>query len=169
MKDQPPVYTLPSRKARCIFRLAQVCEMLIRALGKEHEDSPTPGGDVDDSGGSVVTIAFDEAHTMTTTKTIESTPPIYWSNFTKLRHALRALNKFPFFSIFCSTTGKISLFSGPTDGDKSRRVVLGLLSLIEPFTDLGFDTFANKVSLDEDWTLEKVTSNSHIVCLGWPM
>ena len=106
---------------------------------------------------------------MTNTKTTESTPPVCWSNFTELRHALRALNKFPIFSVFCSTTGKISLFSGPADGDKSKRVVLGLLSLIEPFTDLGFDTFANKVSIDEDWNMEMVTRNSHIVRMGRPM
>jgi photosystem II stability/assembly factor-like uncharacterized protein len=37
------------------------------------------------------------------------------------------------------------------------------------FTDLGFDTLAKKVFLGDDWDLERVTADSHIVYLGRPL
>ncbi|KIM39922.1 hypothetical protein M413DRAFT_29078 [Hebeloma cylindrosporum] len=45
----------------------------------------------------------------------------------------------------------------------------GALTLVQPFTVLGFDTLAHKVSLDGRLTLEHVTDNSHIVHLGRPL
>jgi hypothetical protein len=91
-----------------------------------------------------------------------------WSNFSELRHVLRALYRFPVFLLFLSTTRKISLFTS-TDEDASRRVLLRELALIQPFTDLGFDTLAKKVSLHNNWDLERVTADSHIVYLGRPL
>jgi hypothetical protein len=73
-----------------------------------------------------------------------------WSNFSKLLHVLRALHRFPLFSLLLSTTGTISQFTSAKDEDVSRRVILGQLALIQPFTDLSFDTLAKPVSADED-------------------
>ena len=114
----------------------------------------------------LVILAFDEAHTLTDR---EGDREVAWSNFSELRHVLRALHRFPLFSLFLSTTGKISQFTSAKDEDVSRRVIRGQLALIQPFTDLGFDTLAKPVSLEEDWDLENVTTDSHIAHLGRPL
>ena len=114
----------------------------------------------------LVILAFDEAHTLTDR---EGDREMAWSNFSELRHVLRALHRFPLFSLFLSTTGKISQFASAKDEDVSRRVIRGQLALIQPFTDLGFDTLAKPVSLEDDWELENVTTDSHIAHLGRPL
>jgi len=110
----------------------------------------------------LVVLVFDEAHTLTDREEIG------WSNFSVLRHVLRALYRFPLFTLFLSTTGKISRFTSPNE-DTSRRIIVGDLILIQPFTELGFDTLAKKVSLDGLYDLEHVTDDSHIVYLGRPL
>ena len=113
----------------------------------------------------LIILAFDEAHTLTNR---EETGYATWSNFSVLSHVLRALYRFPFFALFLSTTGKISQFISP-DEDTSKRIIIGDLILIQPFTDLGFDTFAKQVTLDGSWDLERVTSDSHIVHMARPL
>lgn len=113
----------------------------------------------------LIILAFDESHTLTNR---EETPSATWSNFSNLRHVLRALYRFPLFTIFLSTTGKISQFASPED-DPSKRILLRNLSLIQPFTDIGFDTLAKEVIIDGTWDLEHVTRDSHIVYLGRPL
>ena len=62
----------------------------------------------------------------------------------------------------------MSQFTSPFE-DTSNRIIVGGLSLIEPFTDLGFDILAEKISLNSGWTLERVTADSHIAHLGRPL
>ena len=123
-------------------------------------------GSKPEDGFPLVILAFDEAHTLTDR---EGDREDAWSNFSELRHVLRALHRFPLFSFFLSTTGKISQFTSAKDEDVSRRVILGQLALIQPFTDLGFDTFAEPLSLEVDWYLENVTTDWHIAHLGRPL
>jgi hypothetical protein len=108
---------------------------------------------------------------MATTKPVPGSmqTPVSSSNFNELRHVLRSLNRFPIFSLFCSTTGKISLFTPAPGYDKSKRVLLRQLILIEPFTELPFDALAEKVQLSKKLKLEQVTRDAHIVRLGRPM
>jgi hypothetical protein len=83
---------------------------------------------------------------------------------------LRALYRFPLFSLFLFTTGKVSQFTSSED-DNSKRNFLRNLSLIQPFTDLDFDILAKKVILST-WDLERVSGvshDSHIVYLGRPL
>ncbi len=68
-----------------------------------------------------------------------------------------------------STTGKISQFTSAPTEDFSLRILSGELFLIQPFTDVGFDTLARKISLDEHWDLEDLANNSHTVYLGRPL
>jgi hypothetical protein len=112
----------------------------------------------------LVILAFDEAHVLTTVQN-----GVLWSNFSELRHALRGLNRLPCFSLFLSTTGKISQFTPSKDDDVSLRVVDGDLTLIQPFTDIGFDALAIKISLSNNWTLEAVSSISHMAHYGRPL
>jgi hypothetical protein len=112
-----------------------------------------------------VILACDEAHTLT--DIIQEEQDVEWSKFSEFRHALRGLNHLPLFSLFLSTTGKIQQFTSKED--VSRRITEGKLTLIQPFTDLGFDTLATKVSLDGSWDLKKVTEDEHIVHLGRPL
>jgi hypothetical protein len=174
-RDQPPIYNTPSRKDKQDkhdFAPAQACEELItviRSLRAQRQGTPTPG---EDDAGPEVILAFDEAHTMATPiKTVPNPMeiPVFSSNFNELRKVLRSLNKFPIFSLFCSTTGKISLFTPAPGYDKSKRVLLRQLILIEPFTELPFDALAEKVQLGNKLKLEKVTGDAHIVRLGRPM
>jgi hypothetical protein len=113
----------------------------------------------------LVILAFDEAHTLTNR---EETGYAAWSNFSVLRHVFRALHRFPLFALFLSTTSKISQFTSP-DEDTSKRIIIGDLISIQPFTDFGFDTLAKQVSLDGHWNLERVTADLHIVYMARPL
>jgi len=147
----------------------------VTLLSGEQQDSPTlplsksqqkktSGHAKGDS--PLIILAFDEAHTLTDRKNTHSTQ---WSHFSELRHALRTLHHFPCFLLFMSTTGKISQFTSAPTEDFSLCILFGELFLIQPFTDVGFDTLARKISLDESWDLEELASNSHMVHLGHPL
>ncbi|THH14260.1 hypothetical protein EW146_g6062 [Bondarzewia mesenterica] len=114
-------------------------------------------------------LAFDEAHTLTTQTHLR-----WWSMLTELRRALRALSQgskpAPVFAIFLSTTGKVSQFTSASEDDPSHCLVIGVFSLIPPFTDLGFDQFAlEEHSFWEGCTLLDVASNEHMARLGRPL
>jgi len=81
----------------------------------------------------LVIVVFDEAYTTTLRQqnAIEE-----WSVFNELCHTLRRLHSLPFFSLFLSTTGKISQFTSAIDEYLSKRVVEGQLVIIQPYTDL---------------------------------
>jgi len=135
---------------------ATSCRKLIESLKarKQHLSSSPVSGETEDDYPLVI-LAFDEAHTLTNR---EETGYARWSNLSVLRHVLCALHRFPLFALFLSTTSKISQFTSPGD-----------LILTQPFTNLGFDTLAKKVSLDGHWDLERVTTDSHIVHMGRPL
>ncbi|KIM47504.1 hypothetical protein M413DRAFT_22158 [Hebeloma cylindrosporum] len=106
-----------------------------------------------------IVLAFDEAHVLTNSESGRS-----FSNFSVMRRVLRGLVVFPVFSLFLSTTGKIAQVK-----DESKIIVHGPFKSIPPFTELGFDTFASKVSLDGGVDLEQLTHDSHIARLGRPL
>jgi hypothetical protein len=60
-------------------------------------------------------------------------------------------------------------FSSAPGDDSSTRVQIGQLYLIMPFTDLGFDQLAAKISVDGSLTLEDVAIIGHMVTLGRPL
>jgi len=112
----------------------------------------------------IVVLVFDEAHTLTNQEQKDEN----WSNLSALQRALHALSHFPMFSLFLSTRAKMPQFTSASD-DASSKITVGALKLSEPFTDLGFDTLAKKVSFNSCWTLGFVTHDSHIVHLGRPL
>ena len=165
--------------------------MLIRCLlGEEDHDpppSPTPGAtksstqlaemttktkaldppplNIDEP---VIVLAFDEAHTLTNLnqESLSST----WSAFSELLRCLRALNEHRLFSVFLSTTARITRFtSAERDYSPTPVQISGKLLSINPFSDLGFDQLARKIALDGSCTLEEVTSDAHMVTLGRPL
>jgi len=112
----------------------------------------------------IVILVFDEAHTLTNQEQKDEN----WSNLSVLQLVLHVLSHFPMFALFLSTKAKMPQFTSASD-DAVSKITVGTLSLIEPFTDLGFDTLAKKVSFNSRWTLEFVTRDSHIVHLGRPL
>lgn len=114
----------------------------------------------------LIVLAFDEAHTTTQR---HKGPGEEWSIFNELRHALRRLHNLPLFSLFMSTTGKISQFTSAIEEDLSKRVVEGKLVIIQPYTDLGFDPLASIIAADGSWNLAQLTEDSQICSLGRPL
>ena len=177
-------------KARCFMNdldndslsLLDVADVLIRCLLDEEEtDSPSPSPHPTRQsarlreryqppspakvGCPMVILALDEAHSLTDVVD----PQESWTAFSELRRALRSLNEYRLFSLFLSTTGKMSQFTSAKKDDSSTRVQLGELILIMPFTDLGFDQLASKIASDGSFFLEDVASIEHMVTLGRPM
>jgi hypothetical protein len=113
-----------------------------------------------------VVLAADEANTMTIQRFHY---PHQWSNFVQFRSAIRSVIHCSLFSLFLSTTGKITQFTSSKDKDHSGRVVAGILFLIAPYTDLGFDQLAKKIVHNGNFTLDDITSDDHIVHYGRPM
>jgi len=111
-------------------------------------------------------LAFDEAHTTTQRHRAGGEE---WSVFNELRHALRRLHSLPLFSLFLSTTGKISQFTSAIEEDLSKRVVEGTLVVIQPYTDLGFDPLAHIIAADGSWNLEQLTEDSQTCSQGRPL
>jgi hypothetical protein len=88
-----------------------------------------------------------------------------WSRFSELRRALRVIHSFPCFSFFLSTTGKVQQF---TPDAISTLLQEGLLSLIPPFCELGFNQLAER-AIGGKATLEYVSSLSFMAKLGRPL
>ena len=177
--DRGPGYTSPPQSKDTPdykFSPAASCYKLVESLKARKLHSLFPvkknatskagqvSGEIEDDYPLII-LAFDEAHTLTNR---EETGYATWSNFSVLRHVLRTLHRFPLFALFLSTTGKISQFTS-SDEDTSKRIIAGDLILIQPFTDLGFDTLAKQVALDGHWDLERVTADSHIVYIARPL
>ncbi|KAH7909760.1 hypothetical protein BJ138DRAFT_1154518 [Hygrophoropsis aurantiaca] len=113
-----------------------------------------------------VILAFDEAHTLTLDQSTG-----HWSNFTEMRRALRVLKDLPIFSLFLSTTGKISQFVPPRNVDLSSvRIHNYLFTLITPFVALGFDQLVTKLTFsDKAGIFDEFTSNKCIAYFGRPL
>jgi hypothetical protein len=133
-------------------------------------DSPSPSGEFKSKPRSaqqpakknvgddepLVVVEADEVHTMTIRR---SHPPHESSNFGQFRRAMRSTNHCSLFSLFLSTTGKITQFTSSKDKDISGHFVAGMLLLIAPYTDLGFDQLAKKIAHDGNFTLADITSD----------
>jgi hypothetical protein len=149
IRNSPPESPTPSRDFKAKLRSVQ--QSAKRSVG---DDEP------------LVVVEADEAHTMTMRR---SHPPHQWSNFGQLRLAMRSMNKCSLFSLFLSTTGKVTQFTPSKDKDLSGRVVAGILHLVTPYTDLGLDQLAKKITHDGTFTLDDITSDDHIAHYGRPM
>ena len=131
-------------------------EQLMRFLIKDYN--------VDKHYLPALIISFDEAHSLAIDGDPTDGP---WSIFTQLRRALREIHKYPCFSIFLSTTGKIDQFMPTAKDDPSNRIQGGL-DLIPPFCELGFDQLAEKATGGVT-TLTKVSSEEFMASLGRPL
>ncbi|EDQ98420.1 uncharacterized protein LACBIDRAFT_335978 [Laccaria bicolor S238N-H82] len=130
-------------------------ELYIRPDGEKADEVP------------LIILAFDEAHTIAERKGSENEEQ--WSVFYQVRQLLRSFRTLSVFSLFLSTTGKISEFTPAAEYDLSKRIIKGDLIPGQPLTDLGFDPFAHKISLNGDWNLECLTSPGHICSMGRPL
>jgi len=142
------------------------------ALGKLslyiNSGSKTDPGKTDPGNEHIpyIFIAFDEAHALLGVKQDNSGR----SHFTELCWALRLLEKSPSFSFFLSTTSTISEFAIPQDADHSFKISAEGLTLLVPFSDLGFDHLMQDHKIfDKYKTINDVTSVDCIVRLGRPM
>ena len=111
-------------------------------------------------------LSFDEAHSLTVVETDDVDG--LWSRFGELRRALRVIHSYPCFSVFLSTTGKVQQFTPNALHDVSTRLQEGLLFLIPPFCELGFDQLAAK-AISGETTLEHVSSLTFMAKLGRPL
>ncbi|KAM6501250.1 hypothetical protein JOM56_004264, partial [Amanita muscaria] len=132
---------------------------LLKCLNPELEASPIK------TLPPLVVLAFDEAHVLSVEKYQLDTG--YFSKFSELRRALRALNELPIFSVFLSTAGKIQNITPPAGSDDSGRVQKAELVLLPPFTELGFDQMVEKIS-DSTLTIEDVTTDKFMARFGRP-
>jgi hypothetical protein len=114
----------------------------------------------------LVILAFDEAHVLSAKKHQSNTG--YFSKFSELQCALRALNKLPIFSVFLSTNGSIQNITLWAGLDSSCRVQKSELVLLPPFTELGFDQMVGQIS-DGALTIEDVSATSFMVRFGRPL
>ena len=114
----------------------------------------------------LVILAFDEAHVLSAVKHQSDTG--YFSKFSELRRALRALNELPIFSVFLSTNGSIQNITPRAELDTSCRVQKSELVLLPPFTELGFDQMVGQIS-DGALTIEDVSTTSFMVRFGRPL
>ncbi|KLO17713.1 hypothetical protein SCHPADRAFT_936903 [Schizopora paradoxa] len=107
----------------------------------------------------LVTLVFDEAHVLTEHVS---------SGFTQLCSVLQRLRTKSVFSLFLSTTCKITQF-GPFGNDNlSNRTIESEVQFIDPFTDLGFDLLVEKYR-DGLFTLDEVTREAHMMKFGRPL
>jgi hypothetical protein len=111
-------------------------------------------------------ISFDEAHPLATIE--KDVIDGVWSRFSELRRALRIIHSHPCFSVFLSTTGKINQFMPPPMNDSSDRMQRGLLGLMSPFCELGFDQLAEK-AISGQTTLDEVSSLKFMTSLSRPL
>ena len=99
----------------------------------------------------LIILVFDEAHTLTQVASEDEDEGGAQSPFSHLRRTLRSIRGVNFFSLFISTAGKITQFTQFTSAravDPSTRVQTGELSLIPPFTALGWDRLCDRLNLD---------------------
>jgi hypothetical protein len=98
-----------------------------------------------------------------------TTNGIQWSQFSALRRALRAIRLFPIWSLFLSTTGKLEQFAPAPLLDDSNRIVEGRLSILTPYSALGFDLLADVLRYDKEHSLKYISSLEYKLSLGRPL
>ena len=101
-----------------------------------------------------VILAFDEAHVLCNTvrydPASEGQP---WSVFIMLREALWCLYTVPVWSLFLSTTGKLSQFQPHHGIDHSMRIRDEKYKAVPAFTTLRYDLFAPRIKRMKDGSL----------------
>ncbi|EDR09448.1 uncharacterized protein LACBIDRAFT_326238 [Laccaria bicolor S238N-H82] len=157
---EPPLMTETSSLSQPSTPANQALKLLTDFLGmlpegKREKEAP------------VLILAFDKAHIIAEWK--KSSDGEQWSVFHQVQQLLRSFRHLPIFSLFLSTTGKISQFTSAAEEDPSKRIINGDLVPGQPLTDLGFDPFAHKISLNGDWDLKKLTHDEHICSMGRPL
>ena len=126
-------------------KLQTICRSVESTQSSPSLDRGNPTQPVEPSSSPqpepLVILAFDEAHTLTQVASEDEDEGVIGarSPFAYLRRALRSIREKNFFSLFLSTTGKITQFTSARAIDPSSRVQTGELSLIPPFTALGWD------------------------------
>lgn len=125
-----------------------------------------PDFEVMNADTPVLILSFDEAHPLAD---IREDPMMgRWSSFCELRRALRIIHLYPCFSLFLSTTGKVNQFMPQPQDDDSNRIQKGLVRVIPPFCELGFDQLAEKV-IPGETTVEEVASLKFMATLCRPL
>ncbi|KAH9914972.1 uncharacterized protein B0H18DRAFT_1043513 [Fomitopsis serialis] len=123
----------------------------------------------------LLTLAFDEAHTLTNIEVsnqdirVKPVETRKWSVFSEIRSVLRSLKRQPVFAVFMATTGDVGKLATSRMQDPSSRILQGALSQIPSFSDLGLDQLARKISLEDGFDLSEVTSNEYMSHLGRPL
>ena len=120
-----------------------------------------PGFDVLKTYPPALIISFDEEYPLAK---VEAGP---WSRFYEFRRALRVIHSYPCFSVFLATTGKVNQFM-PEPHKDSNRIQKGLLRLITPFCELGYDQLAVK-AVSNTTTLDDVASLGFMASLSRPL
>jgi hypothetical protein len=113
----------------------------------------------------VLILSFDKVHPLAE---VQEDSMGWWSRFSELRRALRIIHVYPCFYLFLSTTGKVNQFMLQPRDDDSNRIQKGLVRVIPPFCELGFDQLAEKVILGET-TIDEVASLKFMATLCRPL
>ena len=142
-----------------VVNAAESLESTLRDYVNRDVKKPLPGD-------CFVTLAFDECYRLALPRAGKS-----WSALSELRHALRLIIRYPIFTIFLSTSGKLRLLSPDPSMDPSSRLSHRKLSLLPPLFQCPFDLVPeeHKFSTEPVWTLARVASTEHITCLGRPL
>jgi hypothetical protein len=111
----------------------------------------------------MVILAFDEAHVL-----VWEPAGNTWSKFSEFRRALRSIRSYPIFSVFLSTTGRVHAFIPSSREDLSARLMLRSLSLLPPFTELGFDQMVGKIR-ENEVNIGEVVKNEFMCRFGRPL
>ena len=115
----------------------------------------------------VLILAFDEAHQLTKVQGSANNP---WSRFNQLRRNIRKLDHLPIFSLFISTVSEISDITPSPQQDLSMRIGNGALTLLPPFTELGFDQLLKKSPIKENTvTIEDAATVRFMCQFGRPL
>ncbi|KAL0946391.1 hypothetical protein HGRIS_012620 [Hohenbuehelia grisea] len=123
----------------------------------------------DPKPGPLVILAFDEAQGFSEQRTDAG-----WSKFGELCYVLRGLAAESLFSVFLSTTRKVSRFAQPSYKDNTSRIGFRQFDKIPPFCDFGLDLLTRqyprmRLSLSGQWTLQSVAEDEFMVHLGRPL
>ncbi|KAM6495554.1 hypothetical protein JOM56_008260 [Amanita muscaria] len=152
----PPTFTLDGEQLDIKRTALDLLKCLNPELKEEHIDTIPP----------LVVLTFDEAHVLSVEK--HQSGIGYFSKFSELRRALRALKDLPIFSVFLSTSGKIQNITPRAEDDGSGRVQKSKLVLLPPFIELGFDQMVGRIS-DSALTIETVSNIKFMVRFGRPL
>ena len=120
-----------------------------------------------DSLSPVIILAFDEAHQLTE---VQGNAEKSWSRFGELRRNIRKLKTLPIFFLFISTVSKISDFTPAQKQDMSARIVNETLTLLPPFTGLGFDQLLKASPIKENTINIQDAATDCVMCrFGRPL